>query len=112
MWSGLSSFFKEEITAEALTMMSKMSQTEMIGNVQRSTRIRGNYRQNAGEGSSFAQLFEQEEKRLRQQEFNGVNEAGKVDKVDNRMDGKVQVYDNRGMLNYFRMTMSMTDLKG
>lgn len=93
-------------------MMSKMSQTEMITNVQRSTRIRGNYKQNAGEGSSFAQMFEQEERKLHQQRFNGMNETEKADMVDNRMDGKVQVYDNHGMLNYFRMTMSMTDLKG
>lgn len=93
-------------------MMSKMSQTEMIANVQGSSRIRGNYRQSAGEGSSFAQMFEQEQSKLRQQGFNGVSETDKADMVDNRMDGKVHVYDNHGMLNYFRMTMSMTDLKG
>lgn len=84
----------------------------MIANVQRSSRIRGNYRQNAGEGSSFAQMFEQEEKKLRQHGFNGVNETDKAEMVENKMDGKIHVYDNRGMLNYFNMTISMTDLKG
>ena len=93
-------------------MMSKMSQAEMIGNVQRSTCIRGNYRQNAGEGSSFAKMFEQEEKKLNQKEFNGLNETDVMDNVSRRMEGKVHVYDHQGMLNYFRMTISMTDLKG
>lgn len=93
-------------------MMSRMSQTEMITSVQRSSRIRESYRQNAGEGNSFAQMFEQEEKKLRQKGFNGVNETDQAEMVDNKMDGKVQVYDNRGMLNYFKMTISMTDLKG
>ena len=92
--------------------MSKMSQVDMISNVQRSTRIRGNYKQNAGEGKSFAQMFEQEENKLRQKNFNGVNETDRADVVDNRMDGKINVYDHRGMLNYFKMTISMTDLKG
>lgn len=93
-------------------MMSRMSQTEMIANVQGSSRIRGNYKDNTGKGSTFAQLFEQEQNKLRQQEFNGVSETDQADMVDNRMDGKVHVYDNHGMINYFRMTMSMTDLKG
>ena len=93
-------------------MMSKMSQAEMISNVQRSSLIRGNYKQDAGGGSSFAQLFEQEEKKLSQEEFNGLNETDMMDNVSRRMDGKLHVYDHQGMLNYFRVTMSMTDLKG
>lgn len=109
---GQCSYFKEEITAEALAMMSKMSQAEMISNVQRSSLIRGNYSQDAGKGSSFTQMFEQEEKKLSQEEFNGLNETDVMDNVSRRMEGKVHVYDHQGMLNYFRMTISMTDLKG
>ena len=92
--------------------MSKISQADIIANVERSGRIRGNYKQDAGGKSAFEQILEQEESRLRQQRINGLNEAGKKESLDDRMDGKLHVYDNHGMLNYFQMTISMTDLKG
>ena len=91
--------------------MSKISQADLIANVERSSHIRGNYKHDAGEKSAFAQILEREESRL-QQRVNGLNEAGKRESFDHRMEGKVQVYDNHGMLNYFQMTISMTDLKG
>lgn len=108
----LCSYFKEEITAEVLAMMSKISQADLIANVERSSLIRGNYKQDAGERGAFAQMLEQEQEKLRQQRINGVNEAGKKETTDDRMEGKVQVYDNHGIINYFHMTISMTDLKG
>lgn len=107
-----SSYFKEEIAAETLAMMSKISQTDMITNVERASLVRGNYKQDAGERSAFAQMLEQEESKLRQQRINGLNEAGKKESIDHRMDGKVQVYNNHGVLNYFQVMISMTDLKG
>lgn len=48
------SYFKEEIIAETLAMMSRISNMDMIANVERSSRVRGNYKQNAGDRSSDA----------------------------------------------------------
>lgn len=93
-------------------MMSRISQTDLITNVECSSRIRENHRQSAGERSAFAQILEQEESRLRQRINNGVNSTDRNESFDNIMDGRVHVYDNHGMLNYFQMTISMTDLKG
>ena len=92
--------------------MSRISQADLIANVERSSRIRENHKQSAGERSAFAQILEQEESRLRQQKNNGLNRADGNESFDNIMDGRVHVYDNHGMLNYFQMTISMTDLKG
>lgn len=106
-------YFKEEITAETLAMMSRMSQMGMIVNVERTSRIRTNYdEQNGGGGQEFAQLLQQETERLNKAETNGVEDAGTIDLVENRLDGKMNVYNNQGTINYFRMMTSMTDLRG
>ncbi len=101
--------YKEVIVAENLAMMSRISQADLITNVERSSLVRGNYKQDAGQKSAFEQILEQEESRIRQQRSGGV---GQKETLDNRMEGKVHLYDHRGMLGYFQMTISMTDLKG
>lgn len=109
---GRCSYFKEEIAAETLAMMSRISNMDMIANVERSSRVRGNYKQNAGERSAFSQMLEQEQSKLRQQRSNGLSKADENEYFNNITDGRVHVYDNHGMLNYFQMKISMTDLKG
>lgn len=106
------SYFKEEIAAEALAMMSRISNMDMIANVERSSRVRGNYKQSAGERSAFSQMLEQEQNKLCQQRSNGTNTADNGEYFNNIMDGRVHVYDNHAKLNYFQMKISMTDLKG
>lgn len=106
------SYFKEEIAAETLAMMSRISNMDMIANVERTSRVTGNYRQSAGERSAFSQMLEQEQSKIRQQRNNGLNKADGKEYFDNIMDGRVHVYDNHGKLNYFQMKISMTDLKG
>ena len=100
------------MAAETLAMMSKISTNEMISSIQSTSRVRGNYRQQAGDGRNFAQMFEQQHQKINGAEFNVLGDAAKAETVDERMAGKVNIYDHRGMLNYFHMTISMTDLKG
>ena len=105
-------FFKEEITAENLAMMSRVPQIGKVANVQRSNRINDYDRRHSGGGTIFSEMLEHEEKRLNTEEFNGLDDNSTVDATSSRLAGKVSVYDHQGMISYFRMAVSMTDLKG
>ena len=105
-------YFKEEITAETLAMMSRTSQIGRIVNVEGVSRLRTNNDDKQNNGREFSQLLKQESDKLNHAETKGVGEAGTIDLVQTNLEGKMNVYTNQGIVNYFRMMTSMTDLRG
>ncbi|MBQ9700442.1 MAG: hypothetical protein IJV71_07445 [Lachnospiraceae bacterium] len=93
-------------------MMSRTSQMGRIVNVEGASRLRANHDDKGHGGQEFSQLLKQESDRLNQAETKGVENAGAVDLVETKLEGKMNIYTNQGIVNYFRMMTSMTDLRG
>ena len=93
-------------------MMSRMSQMGMITHVEGTSRLRANLDDRQGGGQQFAQLLKQESDRLDKAQANGVGDAETVDLIKGSLEGKMNTYTNRGIVNYFKMMTSMTDLRG
>lgn len=83
-----------------------------IVNVEAASRLRADHDDRRHGGQEFSQLLKQESERLSQAEAKGVENAGTVDLVETKMEGKMNIYTNHGIVNYFRMMTSMTDLRG
>ncbi len=83
-----------------------------IVNVEGASRLRTNYDDRQSGGQQFSQLLKQESDRLKQAETNGVEDAATVNLVETNLEGKMNTYTNQGIINYFRMMTSMTDLRG
>ena len=104
--------YKEEITAETLAIMSRTSQIGRIVNVEGVSKLRTNRDDKQSNGREFSQLLKQESDRLNNAQIKGAEDTGTIDLVQNNLEGKMNVYTNQGMVNYFRMMTSMTDLRG
>lgn len=92
--------------------MSRTSQMGRIVNVEGASRIRTNHDDKHNNGQEFSQLLKQETDRLNKAETKGVEDAGAIDLVETNLEGKMNIYTNQGIVNYFRMMTSMTDLRG
>ncbi len=93
-------------------MMSRMSRMGMIANVEAASKLRTNLDDKQGGGQEFAQLLKQESDRLDKTQAKGVGDVETVDLIKANLEGKMNTYTNRGIINYFKMMTSMTDLRG
>lgn len=93
--------------------MPKMPEIEKVTNVYAAKKLRPINEHDAGGGNngSFAQVLDQEEKKLEHREKSEVDK--KIDEgLVNRLAGRMNSYNCRAMVAYFTMAYSTTDLRG
>ena len=92
--------------------MSRTSQIGRIVNVEGASKLRANYDDRRNNAQDFAQLLKQQTDKADKAQTKGMEEANTVDMVQTNLEGKMNTYTNHGIVNYFRMMTSMTDLRG